>query len=224
MDYAYITRGGQNEELRYSIRSVEKFMPAGEVYLFGEKPNWYIGKYTRVLQRGHKYDNARKNLKQICVNDEISDTFVLMNDDFFAIEDVPEIQTYHGGLLKHKIETYQHIRGRGAYTRLLEKTYKGLRRMGIEEPLDYELHVPMIMTKSGLESVLETDMLWRSSYGNINQVGGTRIFDVKVYHDYPYTHQNECPYLSSSDESFAYVYKKYLKEKLRYSPSRYELR
>jgi hypothetical protein len=228
MDYAYITREGMNEELRYSIRSVEHFMPAGEVFLFGGKPNWYIGNYTKVLQRGHKYDNARKNLNQICLNDQISDTFVLMNDDFFAKEQVKTIETYHGGSLLKKFELYKQKAPKSGYTRLLGETYTGLRRMGIDDPLDYELHVPMVMTKKGLSEAIQTPYLWRSVYGNLNNIGGEKIQDVKIYSQgylkgrVQNMSLDQCEYISCDDNSFTLIYKKFLKDTLKSRPTKYE--
>jgi hypothetical protein len=83
MDFVYICKPGDNEELRYSIRSVLYSFPDANIWLVGGKPSWYSGNYIYVDQKHHKYANAINNLHAICDSNEISEEFVLMNDDFF---------------------------------------------------------------------------------------------------------------------------------------------
>lgn len=209
MDYVYICRSGENEELRYSLRSVYKNAPDGRVWLVGGKPGWYSGDFIPVRPTSHKYNNARNNLQAIVTSSDISDDFVLMNDDFFVTKPIDSIQTYHGGLLSDKIKKYRSQPGASSYTNMLMATYRTLRRRGVDAPLDYELHVPMPMTKAGLSVALKTNVLWRSAYGNLHSVGGLQTVDVKYYgstslrSSYPL--DGEMPYLSSEDNSFKEV-------------------
>jgi hypothetical protein len=70
----------------------------------------------------------------------------------------------------------------------------------------------MVMEKKKLSKVLKLSGLWRSVYGNIFNVGGIQIRDVKVYskkdkfYDSSYNINNlEYDYLSSNDDSFEEV-------------------
>lgn len=216
MDYVYICRDGENEELRYSIRSVVENLPPGNIWLVGGKPDWYTGNYIQIRQDMPKIKNATNNLKAICNSKEISDEFVLMNDDFFAVKPVETISYYHSGLLSEKIELYQDLQPTSSYTRSLEDTYRRLLKLGVSNPLDYELHVPMIMTKSNLRMALRGNALWRSTYGNIFNVGGKKITDVKVYASSPLLRKSydyssfKYDYISSDDESFNKLLKDFL--------------
>jgi hypothetical protein len=208
MQFVYICRGGDNEELRYSLRSVRKFFPKDEIIVVGSPPNWYMGKKIIVPQNRDKYTNAYNNLNMICKSDQIEDKFVLMNDDFFIIKPVKEIKNFHGGLLIDKFKAYSEFAPKSAYTRRLLQTYKTLKRFGIQYPLDYELHVPMVVEKSKLLRALEYNVLWRSVYGNVFGIGGKEIIDVKVYFDgsnnprsFPYKTQYTS-FISSDDRSF----------------------
>jgi len=210
MDFVYICKDGINEELRYSIRSVVESFPDSNIWVVGGKPDWYIGNYIKVDQKLTKYKNAFYNLKSITESNEISESFVLMYDDFYIIKKIDSIDNYHGGSLLEKINLYQKINSNSGYTRKLLATYKKVLSLGIEDALDYELHVPMMMEKEKLKEVLKNQdqFLWRSVYGNLFNVGGKEMEDVKVYtkgplvlKSYNLNRENHI-YLSSADTSF----------------------
>jgi hypothetical protein len=228
MDFVYICKDGNNEELRYSIRSVVKSFPDSNIWVVGGKPTWYDGNYINVKQVLTKYRNAIQNLNAICNSNEISEEFILMNDDFYIVKNINTIETYHGGLLLDKINLYQKINSNSNYTRKLAATYKKIKSLNIESPLDYELHIPMIMEKKKLKQILQNNdqFLWRSIYGNVFGVGGEQMEDVKVYTKGPLVlksynlKKDEHIYLSSADTSFdiilSNILKKQFTEKTKY--------
>ena len=144
-----------------------------------------------------------------------------MNDDFYIIKNIDSIVNYHGGSLLEKINLYQKINSNTNYTRKLSATYKKIKSLGFENILDYELHVPMIMEKEKLAEVLkyEEQFLWRSVYGNMFNVGGKEMQDVKVYTKGPLVlksynlNKDEHIYLSSADTSFDLIFNNILKDK-----------
>jgi hypothetical protein len=221
IDFAYICREGSNEELRYSLRSVDNSFPKSNVWVVGGRPDWYSGKHIQTKQNDHKYNNAIENLQAICDSKDISDTFVLMNDDFYIIKKIDKIVDYHGGSLLNKIKKYEKINPGANYTKKLLATYKKIKSLGIEEPLDYELHIPMIMEKDKLRQSLSygENLLWRSIYGNLFNVVGEEIEDVKVYVKGPLLlksyniNKDSHLYLSSADTSFDLILKEVLKDK-----------
>jgi hypothetical protein len=94
--------------------------------------------------------------------------------------------------------------------------------MGIKNPNSYETHTPMVMLKSRLKEIMQycPPNLWRSLYGNIHQVGGEQIVDVKVYYrktfeilSYDYLANKKFPFISTDDESFMAVKENILKDK-----------
>ena len=226
MDYVYICRDGDNEELKYSIRSITKHLPDVNVWVLGYKPDWYIGNFKKIDNVGGKFANIVNCIHEICNIEEISEDFVLMNDDFFVLENMESIPTYHGGSLLEKIDRIIHSTGSNSYTRLLIKTYKNLKRFGIKDPIDYDVHLPLPMTKSGLAKSKDIAYFPRSAYGNVVKVGGIRIErDVKVYNGNrnSYDYKNPVmPFVSTLDESFDKVYNDLLKD-LFIEPSIYEI-
>jgi hypothetical protein len=228
MDYVYICRYGDNEELRYSLRSVEKNFPKGTVWLVGGKPDWYKGNYIPVEDFYQKQTNALQNLLAITESEEINDNFILMNDDFFVVKPVKTIKTYHGGSLMERIKTRRELTPTSKYPSILLETHRALERHGITNVLDYDLHVPMPMTKDGIRKALKMKTQWRSTYGNLYNIGGEQIEDVKVYTsssllEISYDFNNlKYEYLSTDDSSFPIVLDRVLRDMFP-KPSKYEL-
>jgi hypothetical protein len=229
MDYVYVCRDGDNEELRYSIRSIEKNMPEGKIWVIGGKPDWYTGNFVHVEQTKKSYANVREQLRVACATEKISDDFVLMNDDFFVINPVKEIPTWYTGTLVDRIRSLQQIKSQNAgYLRLLILSNNVIRRTGVADPLDYELHTPMIMNKEKLLPILHSTALWRSYYGNKYNVGGTKHSDVKVHSKDVLEDRaknliditNE-PYISGSDYNFEFL-KDIILGEMFSQPSKYE--
>jgi hypothetical protein len=219
MDAVYISRGGSNEELRYSIRSTLQNLPVSNIIIVGEAPDWYQGRKVHVPQKPDlKYLNAMNNLRAICRTKWISNEFVLMNDDFYTIKKLETIPNYNGGLLIDKVSKYNELAPYSSYTRKLTQTYRVLKRNGVSEPLDYEMHMPMQMTKSGLKKSIYPGIFWRSLYGNTYLKPGETVNDVKVYNshhavDKSYDYKNgDLPFLSSEDSSFSMLKKDLLRE------------
>jgi hypothetical protein len=228
MDFVYICRDGENEELRYSIRSVLNSFPEAKVWLVGGKPEWYSGHCVPVEQNSNKYANALKNLKFLCEHPEISNNFVLMNDDFFIIKKINSVDQFYNGLLSDKINRFTQITGSSMYIKKLITTNKKLIDLGIKNPIDYELHTPMPMNKTGLLDVIEKypECLWRSMFGNLYNVGGTQMDDVKIYVNKRHlARSNEITdnsiYMSTEDTSLKVMLDKMLRQMLP-EPSIYE--
>lgn len=228
MDAVWICRSGENEELRYSIRSAEKNLPISNIIVVGSPPEWYTGKSILVPElRNQKYTNAQNNLKAITSSKMISDNFILMNDDFYTIKKIEILPNYNGGSLRQKVERYVKQAPYSTYTRKLMATYRFLIRSGIQNPIDYELHVPMQMDKNGLSKSIYPNLLWRSMYGNRYKNAGHTISDVKVYEskhlvDRSYDFKNgNLPFISSEDASFNLL-KSYILGDMFSSPSSVE--
>lgn len=224
MDCVYICRPGDNEELRYSIRSVVQNLPHKDIWVIGYKPKWYIGNFISVENTTTKFENIRLALKTAAEDQRISNDFILMNDDFFIINPVKTVVPLHGGLLIDKINRYRDILGPNRYVTILENTYKFLIKSKIENPLDYDIHTPMPMNKNNVLKIINRKHFPRSLYGNIFNIGGELIKDVKVYPKDNLMWQEidiNSSYLSAQDDSFDIIYNEKLKQMFN-KPSKYE--
>lgn len=204
MDFVYICKDGFNEELKYSIRSVVESFPDSNIWVVGGKPDWYVGNYIQVNQIHTKYKNAAENLKKICSSSEISKSFILMNDDFYIINKPDSFNYYYDGLLEDKIQMHMSEYGISKYARVLSEANKKLKKMGFSQPLNYDVHTPIMFEKEKLAQIINLSNAPRSMYGNIYGVGGEKITDIKIYKHTKSIYINGY-FLSSEDNSFSKV-------------------
>lgn len=215
-DLVYICRDGENEELRYSIRSAVTNLPHDKIWVVGGKPDWYAGPYIEVPQTLTKYQNVARNLNAAYSSKLISEEIILMNDDFFIIKPLDKVELFHNGPLIHTIKNFKEAGvSNSEYVKKLIATRNYLKKSaGIPVPISYELHVPMPAKKSKMLEAIGLGVASRTAYGNLNNVGGTYMNDVKYYTGKLMDHKNykeilsadlddlSHPYLSTSDISF----------------------
>lgn len=206
-DIVYILRDGKNEELRYSLRSVERNYPHKRVIFYGGKPDGIEPDlFVPYAQPGDtKWEKVRNTIELICKNDNLSEDFILFNDDFFIMKPVETPTNYYDGTLDEQIKTIEGATfGRHSeYSDRLRHLLETLNRAGIEEPLSYAHHTPMIINRKKMLETLKkypNEPMFRALYGNINQIGGENMPDVKFY-------QRRQPfpvgqYVSTADESW----------------------
>ena len=228
MDIVYICRNGDNEELRYSLRSVVKNLPEGRVWVVGYKPKWYTGDFISVPDVSSKFNNIHNLIKHIAFDDRISDDFIMMNDDFFVVRPLDTVPIYHGGPLKDKINKYYELIPNSPYNRMLSRTYNNLINHGIQEPLDYDIHIPLPFNRTKLRETIVRKGLPRSTYGNHAGVGGEYMPDVKAYSSgskmAKRSHKfldSDLPYISCEDESFKNILNGVLRDMFP-EPCKYE--
>lgn len=188
MDIVYTVRPGEvNEELRYSLRSL-KNLPHDNVIIVGYKPTWvknasYIPT-EQWAQTGKKYHFVFNNLKKVCKSSLVSDDFIFMNDDFYILQPLEELPVYHRGTMNEVLDFYE-VYGKGFYYRHMQDVKALLQKLGHSRAKSYELHVPMAFNKKKLLKVLEIAEEYnifnkRTLYGNIYNIGGTKIKDNKT--------------------------------------------
>lgn len=232
MDVVYMVKESENnEELRYSLRTLEAHFPHNRVVIVGFKPSWVQNVYhIKVPQDGQtKYKNIDKNWGALLRDDEISDNFVLFNDDFFVIDKVKELpMMYYGSLDEHIADMKKRSRP-AKYIQRVQNTLDTLRRWhDVGEICSYELHMPMVIRKEMCHG------LWihcskykikpyemRSLYGNLFEGGGIRTADCKIYdlNDGALWH----PFVSTTDKVFhAGKAGEMIRERYQH-PSRYEV-
>lgn len=220
MDVAYLVRMGEhNEELRYSLRSVDTNLAHDRVFVAGYKPRWVTGvTHLRTSQGSHKYHNAAMNLEAIAHTRGLN-RFVLMNDDFFIMQKMGLIPEYNRGPLREQID--RHIRKLGAtakYVQSAQMTLEVLEEAGYKDPLSFSGHVPIVMEREILAKVMADfsvvdvarnrtvpSFLIRTLYGNVAEMWGESVVDstVKVQHQGPLSEsQLASPFLSTNDETF----------------------
>jgi hypothetical protein len=227
MDVVYICRpGDDNEELRYSLRSLAN-IPHERVWVFGDGPVWLRNVEKVIVPRGRdKQDTALQNLITACQHPEVSDPFLIMNDDFYIMQPMERVPSWNMGPLTRVIS--EHREG-SAYRIAMQKTYDRLLSL-VDDPtglVSYELHIPMEIDKVDMLMALSLGtgihgLHNRTMYGNLSGVLSTEAEDVKVYRTDKRRTYPEWPLLSTSDRTFRYhPAGRYIRESFP-QPSAYE--
>lgn len=189
MDFVYLFKDDpehESEELRYSLRSLQN-IPHGNVFFAGEVPAWIQNVvHIPVEQSGEKKENVRANLFAAAKDEQLSDDFVLMNDDFFIMKPLDALPNLNFGTMRDVIAHY-HSRYPEItpYMQSMIELYELLKSKGYDEPISYELHVPMVMNKHNIRTLIDDSegiySHFRSYYGNVFNVGGEAVPDVKLF-------------------------------------------
>lgn len=208
MDIVYpLKPGSKHSEFKHSLRSL-KNVDHDNVWVIGYKPEWVRNvNHIYTDQNKSKYKNLCNNIAAACESDQISDPFIIFNDDMFVLQPIPEIPTWWRETVDEGIARYE----RRDRMRLWELAMKDCRsklknkhKIRTSKQLSYELHIPMIVHKSTMLEALNAipyGPVWRTIYGNMANLGGHRHKDVKLGKGR--TPKEDDWFASSSDDRFA---------------------
>lgn len=215
LDAVYLVRSGENEELRYSLRSL-KNLPHGKVWMFGNPPDWVQNVQIVKGQEGiDKWQRAKSSLKKV-VRSEVSEDFILFNDDFFVMDEILVIPTITHGTLEEQYNLPKYKDGWGnlnTYARILRSTEI---QLGTYPTKNFDVHYPMIFNKERLKQVLlghDSYIATRSFYGNFYRLDSIEADDCKIYDSD--TIPKSQSFISTTDESFKGRAGEYIKRQFK---------
>lgn len=199
-------RPGENEELRYALRSL-KNVPHRDVWIIGGMPDWVRGvKFFEYPRTTTKYETTAQHMITACQHPDITDPFILMNDDFYVMKPVEKIPTLNRGTVRQVITDHEQCGITDSmYVNGMRETLARLEQHGYNNPLSFELHIPMMIDKramiDGLDLCTGIKVTHqRTAAAAVAGMRGKKAHDVKVYTD-----TDEIPtgrFLSSSDNTF----------------------
>ncbi len=172
----------KNEELVYSLRSVEENFQYNRVWFAGGKPkDLEPDGWMMIMQNApSKWENVRNMLVEVCKNDALTKDFWLFNDDFFILEPCDDKleQSYWGTLEDH----IYRCRNAGEYASRLSHLVETLKAAGLGT-LNYSVHRPILVNRKKALEVLEKfpdEPMFRALYGNYAKIGGVDEPDYKI--------------------------------------------
>lgn len=158
MDFVYIVKEDENnEDLRYSLRSIAKYYPENRVWIVGYKPSWVKNvEYLPVKQSEDKWKNSITNILTACKCKDISNDFILMNDDFFMIKPLVPIEMIANttlGLLSARFAKDK--KEKSPWHDAFKQVYDLLKDLNVPEPYyDFEAHLPLQINKKKFIKVI----------------------------------------------------------------------
>lgn len=230
IDVVYITGGRsawQNNELRYSIRSLIKYLKnLGNIYIIGTCPEWLRKNSFHELNTGNSirvtngiihiqaedHINEKKEPRLYrkrliaCRNNEISEDALFIYDDEYLLmpNNAETFPNYFDGNLQ---TYYNRVWKRGHHKRC---TLNTLNLFGPEGYM-FDVHCPMLINrKKFIDSMSKYDWskpdgyLIKSTYANSIIAPATEIKDIKINHpDYTLQQYEEMvsgrPWFSTGD-------------------------
>jgi hypothetical protein len=192
IDILYVLGQGsqwENRELRYSLRSVCRFATGvSRVFVVGHDPGFL--KDAQVFPVADTSNNKEYNIAAMIAwaskNTDISEDFLMLNDDHFLIAPIhaPAYPLYQVGLLEDRIPKVVSAQYRAS----LVNTREHLLKAG-KPTMSFEPHTPITFNRSHF---LQLTPVWeesrirragyvaRSIYCNYLGLVGTTIADVKL--------------------------------------------
>lgn len=152
-------------------------MPHERVFVVGDKPAWLSDKVIHIPfedKLKNKTLNAWAKLLHACKQDEISDDFILFNDDFVVLKPQKEVPYYYqGNIPKHKDSRRSYMQTKIRTGRLFDS------------PKNFEIHCPIVYNKKKFLELpnlykIRNIYLHRSLYCNHYHINGTPSVDIKA--------------------------------------------
>lgn len=189
-DIVYVYKHTDTDELRYSLRSVVRFLSFNKVWIIGDETDLDVN-HIHVPQRGSSHEDVGNKMRTIVDHEGISDDFILMNDDLFLME-ATSLPYYYSDTLENRIKTHK-----GKYTKLVYERF----------PSGHwcELHFPIVYNKKSLKKVLDDydivkTMSLRTYYCNALQIIPEYSKDYKITTTKELYNVWNYPFFSTSDE------------------------
>jgi hypothetical protein len=177
-----------NNELRYSLRSVEKYLKNyRKVFVFGECPHFLdTNNIIHVPNADTSHDkavNIKNKLVAICSHADVSEDFMFFNDDYFLMGDV-DASNYE---YQYKCDlNHSASINRTIYREHVLSTIDVLKEKGLCLN-NFDTHKPIIYNKEKLMGVIfqyrwdrKFNYVMRSLYCNTLGIEGVLAPDCKI--------------------------------------------
>lgn len=156
MDLVYVLKNdGKYEDLKYSLRSLDKYGKGYDrVFIIGGRPDFLD--YSKVIHSDYT-DNNRfgcinvfKKLIFISKQTDISEDFILFNDDFYLLKeiDLSNIPYYY-----KRREIALFYKSNNTYNEMAKRTREFLLKNN-KSIYDFKLHYPIIYNKNKLVELM----------------------------------------------------------------------
>jgi hypothetical protein len=161
MDLLYVVASASawnHNELRYSLRSACENMPHDRVVITGHKPAWIKGVSHVPGLDPHKdrQRNIQGKLLAALKSGKVGETFTLMCDDLYILQPWTRNEIRYCGKLKPRVERIKRQRSKGdQWRRDMENTVAILADFGLNDPLDFGTHQPVVLERDKFIEALE---------------------------------------------------------------------
>lgn len=181
----------QDNELRFSLRSIEKNLSAvRNVYIIGTLPDFInTDKVIHIpYEDKHLYKQTRIALKvlQACFVEPLSEEFLFLNDDHFLLE-LFQAGNFPYLYEENLLETASRRTENSMYGFSLRNTFEALLMNGFETN-NFDIHCPIVYNKEKFKEMFNTydfyntpnSFVVKSLYCNTFGIKGEKREDIKI--------------------------------------------
>lgn len=187
-DLVYIVKASEyNPDLQMSLRSVAKFCDYRNIWIIGYKPTWVKNtNHIATKQNQDKWKNSITNYLAACNCPEISENFILMNDDFFALKPIRNWRTSLNvclGTLEEEVEKNKDDIKRSRWKYGFDYALDILNTLNCKNTYNYEAHLPIIINKQNFLNMMNLPII--REFMTTKKVLHKRSIYKNLYPEYP---------------------------------------
>lgn len=155
--WVYWKEGAEGNEINYSIRSVQKFIPSADIVVCGDRPDGYKGKFIRcprISQRPFiQWHDSIQKLLAIIESELVAERFCWMYDDTYflkptTIDDIAKPRAWAS------MAQQMNRQPKTSWQAVKQETARLL--YGERMPMfDFATHYPTVFEKSRLRETIE---------------------------------------------------------------------
>lgn len=219
LDVVYVVGPDRpGDALRYSLRSL-KNLPHRDVWTIGTIPEYVGGDaHLRALEpKEDKWENINQSILTAACIPDITENFILMNDDFFVYKPCDDLKMYHQGPLPQYIDRlYESGKNPdNGWFKALRRTRDFGWRTGTVDTRAFECHTPLVFNKECVQDFFDDWAPMDLAYGAyFDEVSLEDVLpsaalghDVKVFgaerkHCLEVRWSSDQPFLSTSERSW----------------------
>ncbi len=145
----------QDEELRYSLRSLSNFKDLGKVYIVGSKPLWVKNIIHISAIDPYKHNKDQNLIQKIilaCFQTDITTEFLQMSDDQVFLKEV-DYNHFQKPFYLNQLSTFKQDQQLNRWQRRLQKTIEVLQSRQLLYDC-YETHIPCLINKNNYTQIL----------------------------------------------------------------------
>ena len=188
--YGFGYSAWRENEIKYSLRSLARFgQNYNRVFIVGDCPIFVNQSVIHIPFKEDKFRNKKRNIIDkiiaACKEADITDDFILFNDDYFIAKplDFNNLPYFYDKTLEEKISEKQYD---DYYKQSIINTYKALKKNN-KPHLHYDIHYPIFINKVKFLEVMDKydynirdGYAVKSLYCNELEVEGVKKDECKI--------------------------------------------
>lgn len=152
MDVVYVSNGLGSDQFKYSLRGLAKNVPGVErVFVMGPSlPDWSKDLILINKHWDDKIESLQRKFEAIMYDEEMTNEVLYMEEDLYVTRPVKSWPLAYHSFVDVMVKL-----SHGEWKRTMGATARGLRKCGVDIPISFEGHTPMLIDRSEGQEIAE---------------------------------------------------------------------